>query len=126
MPRRFYLADAGRAGAIATASIRRVSSRPVSCCKPPRNSKPRKSPGGTKPEGLSDALLYNRRLWTVFLDSPIKEGRGPPAPLHGNLKTLRAFVVCERFSLTPKPQQMHLNNQININRRVAAGLCGRH
>ena len=35
-----------------------------------------------KPPGLNDALLYNRRLWTIFLDAVMSEkqqaaGRGP-------------------------------------------------
>jgi flagellar biosynthesis activator protein FlaF len=75
---------------------------------------------------LDDALLYNRRLWTVFLDSLIKDDGRLPAPLHENLKTLGAFVMCETFSLMTKPKQKHLNNLININRRIAAGLRGRH
>jgi hypothetical protein len=34
--------------------------------------------------------------------------------------------MCETFSPMTRPQQMHLNNLININRRIAAGLRGRH
>jgi flagellar biosynthesis activator protein FlaF len=71
---------------------------------------------------LDDALLYNRRLWTVLIDSLIKDDGRLPAPLHENLKTLGAFVMCETFSLMTKPEQKHLNNLININRRIAAGL----
>lgn len=32
----------------------------------------------------------------------------------------------ETFSLMTKPKRMHLNNLININRRIAAGLRGCH
>ena len=42
-----------------------------------------------KPEGLSDALMYNRRLWTVFLNSLIKDDGRLPAPLHENLRDSR-------------------------------------
>ena len=79
-----------------------------------------------KPEGLSDALMYNRRLWTVFLNSLIKDDGRLPAPLHENLKTLGAFVMCETFSLMTKPKLKHLESLIKINRRIAAGLSGRH
>jgi len=79
-----------------------------------------------EPEGLSDALVYNRRLWTVFLDSLIKDDGRLPAPLHENLKTLGAFVMCETFSLMTKPKLKHLESLIKINCRIAAGLGGRH
>jgi flagellar biosynthesis activator protein FlaF len=76
--------------------------------------------------GLDEALLYNRKLWTVFLDSVVRDDSRLPRPLCENLKTLGAFVMCETFSLMTKPQQKHLNNLIKINRRIAAGLRGRH
>lgn len=81
-----------------------------------------------KPDRLSlgDALLYNRRLWTVLLDSVIKDEDRLPAPLRENLKTLGAFVMCETFSLMTKPKQKHLNRLIKINRCIAAGLRGPH
>lgn len=79
-----------------------------------------------KPHGLDEALLYNRRLWTVFLDSVIREDSPLPAPLRENLKTLGAFVMCETFSLMTKPKQQHVSRLISINRRIAAGLRGRH
>lgn len=79
-----------------------------------------------KPEGLDSALLYNRRLWTVFVDSATREDGRLPPPLRENLKTLGAFVMCETFSLMTKPKPKHLKNLIDINRRIAAGLHGRH
>ena len=78
-----------------------------------------------KPAGLDDALLYNRRLWTVFLDSVIRDDSPLPTPLRENLKTLGAFVMCETFSLTTKPARTHLTSLIKINRRIAAGLRGK-
>jgi flagellar biosynthesis activator protein FlaF len=79
-----------------------------------------------KPQGLDDALLYNRRLWTVFLDSVIRDDNPLPALLRENLKTLGAFVMCETFSLMTKPARKHLTSLIKINRRIAAGLRARH
>jgi flagellar biosynthesis repressor protein FlbT len=78
-----------------------------------------------KPSAMAEAVLYNRRLWTIFLDSLIRDNDRLPAPLRENLKTLGAFVMCETFSLVTKPQQKHLDNLININRRIAAGLRSR-
>lgn len=79
-----------------------------------------------KPVGLDDALLYNRRLWTVFLDSVTRDDCQLPAPLRENLKTLGAFVMCETYSLMTKPQPKHLTSLIKINRQIAAGLRVRH
>jgi flagellar biosynthesis activator protein FlaF len=76
--------------------------------------------------GLDEALLYNRKLWTVFLDSAVRDDSHLPQALRENLKTLGAFVMCETFSLMTKPQEKHLKNLININRRIAAGLRNRH
>ncbi len=79
-----------------------------------------------KPNGLRDALLYNRRLWTVFVDSAIRDDKRLPAGLRENLKTLGAFVMCETFSLMTEPKPRYLKSLININRRIAAGLRSRH
>jgi flagellar protein FlbT len=79
-----------------------------------------------KPSATREAVLFNRRLWTVFLDSLIQDKDRLPAPLRENLKTLGAFVMCETFSLVTKPQQKHFENLININRRIATGLRSRH
>jgi len=76
--------------------------------------------------GLDEALLYNRKLWTVFLDSVVRQDARLPRPLRDNLKTLGAFVMCETFSLMTKPQPKHLRSLIKINRNIAAGLRGRH
>ena len=75
-----------------------------------------------KPGATKEAVLFNRRLWTVFLDSLIQDKDRLPPPLRENLKTLGAFVMCETFSLVTKPQEKHFENLININRRIAAGL----
>jgi flagellar protein FlaF len=74
---------------------------------------------------LNDALLYNRRLWTILVDSVIRDDCRLPPELRDNLKTLGAFVMCETFSMMTEPRQKHLDNMININRRIAAGLRSR-
>jgi flagellar biosynthesis repressor protein FlbT len=71
---------------------------------------------------LDDALLYNRRLWTIFLDALISPGNKLPTPIRGNLIKLGAFVMGETFALMTKPKQDHLKSIIKINRGIAAGL----
>lgn len=75
-----------------------------------------------KPAGLEDALLYNRRLWTVFLDALIRDDNKLPKPVCENLTALGMRVMADTFSLMTKPQPEYLTTLININRGIAAGL----
>lgn len=75
-----------------------------------------------KPAGLNEALLYNRRLWTVFLDAVTREGNKLPAKIRENITRLGVYVMAETFSLMTKPQPRHLKSIIKINRGIAAGL----
>jgi flagellar protein FlaF len=75
-----------------------------------------------KPRGLNDALTYNRRLWTVFIDAVTREDSHLPAPIRDNLAKLGAFVMGETFALMTKPKPTHLKSIIKINRGIAAGL----
>jgi flagellar biosynthesis repressor protein FlbT len=78
-----------------------------------------------KPVGLNDALMYNRRLWTVFIDALVRPDNKLPAQIRENLVKIGAFVMGETFSLMTQPQPKHLKTIIKINRRIAAGLNGR-
>jgi len=78
-----------------------------------------------KPRGLNDALMYNRRLWTVLIDALVRPDNKLPAQTRENLIKLGAFVMGETFSLMTKPQPRHIKNIVKINRGIAAGLRGR-
>jgi flagellar biosynthesis repressor protein FlbT len=78
-----------------------------------------------KPTGLNEALMYNRRLWTVFIDALVGPGNKLPAQIRDNLIKLGAFVMGETFSLMTKPKPDQLKSIIRINRGIAAGLRGR-
>jgi flagellar biosynthesis activator protein FlaF len=75
-----------------------------------------------KPAGLNDALLYNRRLWTVFLDAVIRDDNKLPVEVRQNLAKLGTFIMGETFELMTNPKPERLTSIININRRIAAGL----
>jgi flagellar protein FlaF len=79
---------------------------------------------GDKPPGLSEAVLYNRRLWIVFIDAVMREDNRLPAAVRQNILNVGAFVMAETFSLMTKPLPEHVANLIRINRRIAAGLQG--
>jgi flagellar protein FlbT len=75
-----------------------------------------------RPTGLDDALLYNRRLWTVFLDAVTSETNKLPAAVRENVRRLGVYVMAETFSLMTNPKPDHLTSIIKINRGIAAGL----
>jgi flagellar biosynthesis activator protein FlaF len=79
-----------------------------------------------KPTGLNEALLYNRRLWTVFLDAVVSDDNKLPLKVRENLATLGTFVMGETFELMTNPKPERLTSIININRGLAAGLRPRH
>jgi flagellar biosynthesis repressor protein FlbT len=78
-----------------------------------------------KPTGLNEALMYNRRLWTVFIDAVAREDNKLPATVRNNLTKIGAFVMGETFALMTKPKPNHLKSIIKINRGIAAGLRGK-
>jgi flagellar protein FlaF len=75
-----------------------------------------------KPAGLNEALLYNRKLWTVFLDAVTSEENKLPGIVRDNLRRLGVYIMAETFSLMTNPRPDHLQSIIKINRGIAAGL----
>ena len=80
---------------------------------------------GKKPSMLEDAVQYNKRLWSVLLDSVTQDDNKLPQPVRDNLTRLGVYVMAETFSLMTKPKPDHLKKIIKVNRSLAAGLRGR-
>jgi flagellar biosynthesis activator protein FlaF len=78
-----------------------------------------------KPAGLKDAVLYNRRLWTLFLDAVTRDDNKLPKAVRDNLTKLGVFVMGETFALMTKPTLNQLRAIIKVNRGLAAGLGGK-
>lgn len=78
-----------------------------------------------RPADFNDALMYNRRLWTVLIDAVTREDNRLPAQVRDNLVKIGAFVMGETFALMTRPQSKHLNSIIKINRGIATGLSGK-
>jgi flagellar protein FlaF len=74
-----------------------------------------------KPAGLSEAVLYNRRLWIVFIDAVIRDDNRLPLAVRQNLLNLGVFVMAETFSLMTQPKPEHLANLIGINQPHRSG-----
>src|SRR5690606_6797021 len=71
---------------------------------------------------LYKALLFNRKLWQVFLTSVPGEQSQLPKPLRENIANLGLFVMKQTVLTQDAPAPAMLDVLININRELAAGL----
>jgi flagellar biosynthesis activator protein FlaF len=74
---------------------------------------------------LHDALLFNRKLWTIFMTSVTSEGNLLPAEVRQNIANIGLFVMKQTVATSGAPHPDKLRPLININREVAAGLLAR-
>jgi flagellar biosynthesis activator protein FlaF len=79
----------------------------------------------TNRHGLDNALLYNRKLWTIFLTSVTDKDNPLPAEIRQNVASLGLFVFNHTLALMAEPRPEKLGTLIEINRELAAGLLGR-
>jgi flagellar protein FlaF len=77
------------------------------------------------PSRLNDALLYNRKLWSVFLAEMTDANNPMPRDLRQNVANIGIFVMNHTVSVMQDPRPEQLGSLININRELAAGLLGR-
>jgi flagellar biosynthesis activator protein FlaF len=74
---------------------------------------------------LGDALLFNRKLWTVFLSAVTEKDHPLPPAIRQNVANLGLFVMKQTMSLLSDPRREKLGSLIHINRELASGLLGR-
>jgi flagellar biosynthesis activator protein FlaF len=79
----------------------------------------------TRRSELDDALLYNRKLWSIFLTSVTESDHPLPVAVRQNVANLGLYVMNQTLSMMSTPRREQLNSLININRELAAGLLGR-
>jgi flagellar protein FlaF len=77
-----------------------------------------------RPE-LDEALLYNRKLWSIFLTSVTSSEHPLPVAIRQNIANLGLFVMNQTVSMMTNPRREQLESLISINRELAAGLLGR-
>jgi len=71
---------------------------------------------------LNEALLFNRKLWTLFLASVTRDDNPLPIDIRQNVASLGLFVINRTINLTSDPRPDGLGTLININRNIASGL----
>lgn len=73
---------------------------------------------------LDHALLFNRKLWTIFLTSATNNDNPLPVEVRQNIANIGIFVINHTLNVMGNPQPERLRSLININRQLAAGLGG--
>lgn len=71
---------------------------------------------------LDSALLYNRKLWTIFLTSVTETDHPLPPTIRQNIANLGIFVLKQTLDAQAKREPQQLAALVNINRELAAGL----
>lgn len=74
---------------------------------------------------LYPALTYNRKLWSIFLNSVTKEDSPLPKDVKENIANLGIFVLNHTMRVQTSPASQKLDVLISINREIAAGLRAR-
>jgi flagellar protein FlaF len=80
---------------------------------------------GQENREFDDALLFNRKLWSIFLVSVTRPDNPLPDLVRQNVANLGLFVLNQTLSLMAEPRSEKLLPLISINREIAAGLLGR-
>jgi|SRR5690242_5002727 flagellar protein FlaF len=76
-------------------------------------------------EQMSEALMFNRKLWTIFLSEAHRDGNPQPLEVRQNIANIGIFVLSHTAALQISRQRQHFKPLIEINRNIAAGLAGR-
>ena len=79
----------------------------------------------SKRRELDAALVYNRKLWSIFVTSATSSENQLPQGLRQNVANLGIFVFNQTMAIMANPKPEPLGSLISINRELAAGLLGR-
>jgi flagellar protein FlaF len=75
--------------------------------------------------GLRAALLFNRKLWSIFVTDAVSDANPEQVSIRQNIANIGIFVLTQCAALQLKPEVDKLQSLIDINRNIAAGLNGR-
>ena len=76
-------------------------------------------------KAMESALLFNRRLWSIFMSAAQADEN--PQPMEGRQKiaNIGVFVMKQTVDMQLNPDPAKLKSLIEINCNLAAGLSGR-
>jgi flagellar protein FlaF len=76
-------------------------------------------------ENLKKALLFNRRLWSIFMSAAESNENPQPLEIRQNIANIGVFVMKQTVEMQIAPHPAKLKPLIDINCNLAAGLAGR-
>lgn len=76
-------------------------------------------------KALDTALLFNRRLWSIFLSAAQTDENPQPIEVRQNIANIGVFVMKQTVDMQMNPDPAKLKSLIDINCNLAAGLSGR-
>jgi flagellar protein FlaF len=76
-------------------------------------------------KAMESALLFNRRLWSIFMSAAQADENPQPIEIRQNIANIGVFVMKQTVDMQLNPDPAKLNSLIDINRNLAAGLSGR-
>jgi flagellar biosynthesis activator protein FlaF len=76
-------------------------------------------------KNMHKALLFNRRLWTIFLSAAETSDNPHPIEVRQNIANIGMFVMTQTIEMQMNPDPAKLKSLIDINCNIAAGLSGR-
>jgi flagellar protein FlaF len=71
---------------------------------------------------LQPALVFNRKLWTIFATSATRPDYPLPTEIKTNIANLAVFIFNRQFDIEAAPAPEKLRALISINREIATGL----
>jgi flagellar protein FlaF len=74
---------------------------------------------------LHKALLFNRRLWSIFLSAAEDNKNQNSIEIRQNIANIGVFVMKHTIEIQMDPDPAKLQSLIDINCNIAAGLSGR-
>ena len=74
---------------------------------------------------MQAALLFNRRLWTIFMGAAESDENPQPLEVRQNIINIAVFVMQRTIEMQKNPSPEKLQSLIDINSNIAAGLSGR-
>jgi flagellar protein FlaF len=76
-------------------------------------------------KAMHNALLFNRRLWSIFMSAAQANDNPQPLEVRQNITNIGVFVMKQTVEMQINPDPSKLKSLIDINCNLAAGLSGR-
>jgi flagellar protein FlaF len=76
-------------------------------------------------KNMHNALLFNRRLWSIFMSAAESNENPQPLDVRQNIANIGVFVMKQTVEMQMNPDPTKLKPLIDINCNIAAGLSGK-